>query len=388
MTTETNQNFFVPEYMLDFKCIGKDCIDSCCVGWNIEIDKKTYKKYENSPNQKIRSISQKYLVKKTPNSIIAYGKLENYNNPCPFLSEKKLCNAYNLLGKESLSIGCSTYPRIIKKFDKVRFIAGELSCPEIARLCLSKSNSKIKRLEKKKLLNIFNSNNIHSFEISKTLSVKILKFIEEIFSQINSPYTFFDALNEIITSHGKIYKNNSYKPFSKNKNEKIKENFLHEETGIIAKICFYNLTDDSRYIKICKESADKSKYFNISETEFIKQFINNYKTKFDKFIKKNDSIYKNFFLNEFIKNIEKVLVSPDSFDDLIREIILFLSLSNFLLVCQLFEDNKRLTVKSYGEVLSAVIKQIQSSRKKTDTIRNFLKKLDNNTLFARLVDLY
>ena len=384
----TNQNFLVPEYIKDFKCVGKNCIDSCCIGWEIEIDKKTYKKYENSSNKEIRLISQKFLVKKDPNSNIAYSKLVNQNNCCPFLSEEKLCNAYNLLGKENLSIGCSTYPRVIKKFDTVGFIAGDLSCPEIARLCLSKSNSKIKRLKRNKLLNIFNSRNINTFEISKNLSMKILKFIEEIFSKINSPYPFFDGLNEIIILYGKIYKNNSYKPFSKNENEKIKENSLHKETGIIAKICFSNFKDSSRFTKICKESADKSKYFSISETEFIKQFVNNYKNKFNKFIKKNDFIYKNFFLNEFIKNIEKLFVSPDSFDDLIREIILFLRLSNFLLVCQLFEGNKRLTVKSYGEVLSAVIKKIQSSRTKTDTIRNFLKKLDNNTLFSRLVDLY
>ena len=385
---QTNQNFLVPEYIKDFKCVGKNCIDSCCIGWDIAIDKKTCKKYEDSSNKEIKLISQKFLVKKDPKSNIAYSTLVNQNNCCPFLSEDKLCNAYNLLGKENLSISCSTYPRVIKKFDKVGFIAGTLSCPEIARLCLSKSNSKIKRLKKNKLLNIFNSNNIHTFEFSKNLSVKILGFIEEIFSQINSPYPFFDALNEIIILYGKIFKNNSYKPFSKNENEKIKENFLHKEAGIIARICFSNFKDSSRFTRICRESADKSKYFNISETEFVKQFVYNYKTKFNKFIKKNDYIYKNFFLNEFIKDIEKIFVSPDSFDDLIREIILFLSLSNFLLVCQLFESNKRLTVKSYGEVLSAVIKKIQSSRTKTDTIRNFLKKLDNNTLFARLVDLY
>ena len=385
---QTNQNFLLPEYIKDFKCVGSNCIDSCCIGWDIEIDKKTYKKYENSSNKKIKLVSKKFLVKKDPNSNIAYSKLENQNNCCPFLSEDKLCNAYNLLGKENLSIGCSTYPRIIKKIDKLGFIAGDLSCPEIARLCLSKSNSKVTRLKKNKLSNIFNSNNILSIEISKTLPTKTSKFIEEIFSQINSPYTFFDVLKEIIILHGKIYKNDSYKPFSKNENEKIKEKFLHEETSIIAKICFSNLKDSSRYTKICRESANKSKYFNISETEFIRQFANNYKTKFNKFIKKNDSIYKNFFLNEFIKNIEKLFVSPDSFDDLLREIILFLSLSNFLVVCQLFERKKRLNVKGYGEVLSAVLKKIQSSRTKTDTIRNFLKKLDNNNLFTRLVDLY
>ena len=38
-----NETFFSPDYMTNFKCIGKDCIDSCCSGWRIDIDKETYK---------------------------------------------------------------------------------------------------------------------------------------------------------------------------------------------------------------------------------------------------------------------------------------------------------------------------------------------------------
>ena len=47
---QTNQNFFVPEYIQEFKCIGKDCIDSCCVGWDIKIDKSTFTKFIDSLN--------------------------------------------------------------------------------------------------------------------------------------------------------------------------------------------------------------------------------------------------------------------------------------------------------------------------------------------------
>ena len=77
---QTNQNFFVPEYIRDFKCIGKDCIDSCCVGWNITIDKSTFNKYKNSTSKEIKSISQKSLVKDDLKSNISYGKLVRENN--------------------------------------------------------------------------------------------------------------------------------------------------------------------------------------------------------------------------------------------------------------------------------------------------------------------
>ena len=384
---ELNQDFFVPEYMQDFECIGKDCIDSCCIGWNVEIDKKTFKKYENSQNKKIKLISQQFLVKTDTNSDISYGKLADHNNCCPFLSEEKLCNAYSLLGKENLSIGCSTYPRVIKKFNKIGFIAGDLSCPEIARLCLNKPNLKIKKVKQNKLLNIFNSKNVFSLEISKNIPDKISDFIEKIFYQINFRNNLFEALEQIIISYEKIFKNRNYKSFSKDQNEKIKDNSLLFETKILANICFSNLTSQSRYTTICKISANKSKYFKISESEFIEKFINTYRTKFNEFREKNEFIFKNFFINEFIKNIEGLISSKDFFDDLIREVILFLSLTNFLLVCQLFEENKKLTINSYVEILSAVIKKIQSSHQKKN-IKSFLKKLDNNNLFKRLVDLY
>ena len=384
---ELNQDYFVPEYMQDFECIGKDCIDSCCIGWNIEIDKKTFKKYENSQNKKIKLISQQFLVKTDTNSDISYGKLADHNNCCPFLSEEKLCNAYSLLGKENLSIGCSTYPRVIKKFNKIGFIAGDLSCPEIARLCLNKPNLKIKKVKQNKLLNIFNSKNVFSLEISKNIPDKISDFIEKIFYQINFRNNLFEALEQIIISYEKIFKNRNYKSFSKDQNEKIKDNSLLFETKILANICFSNLTSQSRYTTICKISANKSKYFKISESEFIEKFINTYRTKFNEFREKNEFIFKNFFINEFIKNIEGLISSKDFFDDLIREVIFFLSLTNFLLVCQLFEENKKLTINSYVEILSAVIKKIQSSHQKKN-IKSFLKKLDNNNLFKRLVDLY
>ena len=59
------------------------------------------------------------------------------------------------MGQDSLSIGCSTYPREITIFDKIGFISGSLSCPEIARLCLSKRDLKIKTLKKKKFTKYF-----------------------------------------------------------------------------------------------------------------------------------------------------------------------------------------------------------------------------------------
>ena len=61
MVMNNNETFFSPNYMTSFKCIGKDCIDSCCSGWRIDIDKETYKNYINSSEKKINLITKQYL---------------------------------------------------------------------------------------------------------------------------------------------------------------------------------------------------------------------------------------------------------------------------------------------------------------------------------------
>ena len=40
----------IPSYAEDFVCIGGRCEDSCCIGWDIDVDKKTYKKYSSTKN--------------------------------------------------------------------------------------------------------------------------------------------------------------------------------------------------------------------------------------------------------------------------------------------------------------------------------------------------
>ncbi len=31
-----------PIYLKEFKCIGGECEDSCCIGWDVDIDKFTF----------------------------------------------------------------------------------------------------------------------------------------------------------------------------------------------------------------------------------------------------------------------------------------------------------------------------------------------------------
>ena len=389
MTITSHKKFVVPEYMTHFECVGKDCIDSCCVGWNIHIDKKTFKKYENSKNNTVKSISNKYLVKDNENSEIAYGKLQNLNNSCPFLNEEKLCKAYDLLGKDSLSVTCSTYPRIIKNFKNFGFIAGEMSCPEVARLCINNNNLKIEKLSREKIPNIFNSKNIHSSELSKKVTDKTIKFVEKVLFEFKKNKSFFEIAGEILKIHSKVFRQNKFFfNYMESDCKQIKNQNLLIKIKILPTLLFSHFAKNSRYGELCKKAADKSGFFKKSENEFKQDFFNIHDNKVNKFLKKNDFIMKNFFINEFLKNVEKIESSETSFEYLIREIFCLFDLSNFLVICNMFDNQDKLTVDNYISTISAVTKKIQSSKNNINLVVEFFKKMDNNNLFKRLADFH
>lgn len=130
----------VPAYMRNFSCIGSDCEDSCCIGWNIGIDRNTYKKYKNSIDF---DSSLKEKVKKHIKRIRSNVTDDNYakielasDNNCPFLSNEKLCEIQLKFGENHLSNICSTYPRVFNIVDGIIEKSAVVSCPEAARLLL------------------------------------------------------------------------------------------------------------------------------------------------------------------------------------------------------------------------------------------------------------
>ena len=42
-----------PSYLDEFKCIGGECEDNCCVGWDVDIDKITFKQYSEIDDNEI-----------------------------------------------------------------------------------------------------------------------------------------------------------------------------------------------------------------------------------------------------------------------------------------------------------------------------------------------
>lgn len=127
-----------PQYVSQFHCIGPACEDSCCIGWRVQIDKDTYKRYRDCSDSNLREqMDEKVKRHRTNPTDGNYAKIKlNPDGHCPFIDEDKLCAIQRKLGEEYLSVTCTTYPRITNTINGITEKSLTMSCPEAARKAL------------------------------------------------------------------------------------------------------------------------------------------------------------------------------------------------------------------------------------------------------------
>ena len=117
-----------PQYCHEFRCIAGDCRDSCCKGWEIDIDSDTHDYYMSvggSFGERLRS------------NIKDDSFLLTEDEHCPFLNECGLCDIYTELGEDRLCQICSDHPRYFEWFGTFKEGGVGLCCEAAARLILS-----------------------------------------------------------------------------------------------------------------------------------------------------------------------------------------------------------------------------------------------------------
>lgn len=126
----------IPEYMSRFMCIGGSCEDNCCIGWDVDIDKATYMKYQKVSHPQMKRELERY-IRRNPDCYdetidFAFAKLDAHKR-CSFLNADHLCMIQKHLGEPYLSNVCGTFPRIYNRIDGNLELSATLSCPEVAR---------------------------------------------------------------------------------------------------------------------------------------------------------------------------------------------------------------------------------------------------------------
>ena len=120
---------YAPKYYKSFQCIADKCEHSCCIGWEIDVDSETLKRYE--------CLDGGY-------GDVIKGSISYDGNPhfklyaddrCPHLNKQGLCEIILHFGEECLCDICREHPRFYNYTDVAEVGLG-MSCPEAARIIL------------------------------------------------------------------------------------------------------------------------------------------------------------------------------------------------------------------------------------------------------------
>ncbi|MFY0520164.1 flagellin lysine-N-methylase [Lysinibacillus sp. UGB7] len=128
----------IPEYLQDFSCIGSACEDTCCAGWNIVVEKKTYQAYRKVRQPEMADKLLKYVKRnRKEHDDSNYAKfILDENKKCHMMLDGGLCSIHKELGEEFLCNTCAIYPRHLTQVGHVTEKSLTLSCPEAARIVL------------------------------------------------------------------------------------------------------------------------------------------------------------------------------------------------------------------------------------------------------------
>ena len=111
-----------------FRCIAQACPDSCCQGWEVDVDEAAAVYYRTLPGALGDRLRQ---VLKTEDGA-TYMALEN--SRCPMWRQDGLCRIQAELEHDALCQVCREYPRLHMDYGDFSEYGLELSCPEAARL--------------------------------------------------------------------------------------------------------------------------------------------------------------------------------------------------------------------------------------------------------------
>lgn len=116
-----------PTFYRDFKCIANRCTDSCCIGWEIDIDSATYDKY--------RLMLESFQKNIAVCDGVAHFVLTQ-DERCPFLQKDGLCKIILEHSEDMLCDICREHPRFYEWYGNYKDAGVGLCCEEAVRLLL------------------------------------------------------------------------------------------------------------------------------------------------------------------------------------------------------------------------------------------------------------
>ena len=126
---------YAPRYYGSFRCIADQCRHSCCIGWEIDVDEATMKRYGELPEGGYGDTVRESIDEDpTPHFRLGEGAR------CPHLAPDGLCRLILALGEDCLCHICREHPRFYNETNIGREVGLGMACEEACRLILQEED--------------------------------------------------------------------------------------------------------------------------------------------------------------------------------------------------------------------------------------------------------
>ena len=128
--------FIKPNFYDAFHCTAAACSDTCCAGWEIDVDPDTVEYYENLEGELGDRLREELCD--LPDGTVCFRLGENER--CPFLDDDNLCELILKLGDDALCEICREHPRFYEELGGRVEMGVGLCCEEACRLLFEQKN--------------------------------------------------------------------------------------------------------------------------------------------------------------------------------------------------------------------------------------------------------
>lgn len=124
----------IPSNFHEFRCLAGSCPDTCCGQWEIVVDEAAREAYL-ALNGDLGDRLRAFLQEEDGETYLALDR-----GRCPMLTDDNLCRIIAERGEELLCTTCREHPRFTEIYGGLAETALSLSCPEAARLLLTRES--------------------------------------------------------------------------------------------------------------------------------------------------------------------------------------------------------------------------------------------------------
>lgn len=357
-----------PFYYDNFKCIGGECIDNCCVNnWKIDIDEKTYKKYKKLKGEWGKKINSNISRIRKKTNYLQYGKINLKNGKCALLGEQGLCTIHNILGEGYLCNTCKMYPREINKYEEIYERNLSMSCPEVARYIVKRKEKFSFNMEEETLSDldkayIFNNkkdeNLYNLLWESRILAMEVIQFKEiDLWKRIVFLKLIVDKVQNRIDENNY---NNYLELLNILRSEITNINVINSLDKIPSlldmKLRFIQSvlqaknnqgTNNEKYINLIDEYNELFEESNNNED--ILKLIEKKENEFNDYLKDKENILENLLIYLIYKHFMTALNTKD-LNRATNKIIIIYTTIKALLLARYNKNNKELKEEDFVEI--------------------------------------